>query len=124
MKKIIITEQQEQELIKQIVLQKTYPIKTNNVLLVKDYLDKNFKRGSLTEFGSNGMPTNTPVVGIISGGNVVKNLVAQQLLDILEDEFKGMFTDKIERAKFLAQVMIDWYYNRISKEGLLSVTHC
>jgi hypothetical protein len=70
------------------------------------------------------MPTNTPVVGVLSGGEVVKNLVAQQLLDILEDEFRGMFSNKIERSKFLSQVMIDWYYNKISKDGLLSVTHC
>ena len=124
MKKIIITEEQEPNLINYLVVQKTYPVNSNNVLLVKDYLDKNFKRGSLSEFGSNGMPTNTPVVGVLSGGEVVKNLVAQQLLDILEDEFRGMFSDKIERSKFLSQVMIDWYYNKISKDGLLSVTHC
>jgi hypothetical protein len=64
------------------------------------------------------------VAGMMSGGNVVKNLTARQLFDILENEFRGMFSDKIQRSKFLAQVIKDWYAGRISKEGLLSTTHC
>ena len=123
-KKIIITEKQEQILLEHLIMEKTYPVDANKVLLVKDYLDKHFKRGNLAQFGANGMPEGTPVVGILSGGEVVKNLTAQQLFDILEDEFKGMFSDKIQRSKFLAQVIKDWYAGRISKEGLLSATHC
>ena len=56
--------------------------------------------------------------------NIVKNLTARQLYDVLEDEFRGMFPDKIQLSKFLAQVIKDWYAGRISKEGLLSTTHC
>jgi hypothetical protein len=54
----------------------------------------------------------------------VKNLTAKQLFDVLEDEFRGMFDNKIQRSKFLAQVIKDWYANKISKEGLLSKTNC
>jgi hypothetical protein len=90
----------------------------------KNYLDKYFKKGNLAEFGDNGLPVNKLVVGMINNGEPVKNLTARQLLDVLEDEFKGMFNDKRQRTKFLIQVMKDWYHNRISKEGLLSVTHC
>lgn len=123
-KKIILTEIQEKELIKFMIMEKTYPINSEKVLEVKKYLDKNFKRGTLNQFGMNGLPENTPVVGILSNNEVVKNLTAKQLLDILEDEFRGMFSDKIQRKHFLKQVMIDWYYNRISKEGLTSRTNC
>lgn len=123
-KKIIITEEQEQQLLEFLILEKTYPIDTNKVLLMKNYLDKHFKRGSLAEFGANGLPVNTPVVGLLNNGQVVKNLNAKQLFDILEDEFRGMFSDKIQRSKFIVQVIKDWYNNKISKEGLLSTTHC
>lgn len=123
-KKIIITETQEQKLLEYLILERTYPIEPNKVLLVKDYLDKNFKKGNLAEFGANGLPVNTPVVGLLNNGQVVKNLTAKQLFDVLEDEFRGMFSDKIQRSKFLAQVIKDWYANKISKEGLLSTTHC
>ena len=123
-KKIIITETQEQKLLEHLIFETTYPIEPNKVLLVKNYLDKNFKKGNLAEFGANGLPVNTPVVGLLNNGQVVKNLNAKQLFDVLEDEFRGMFSDKIQRSKFLAQVIKDWYANKISKEGLLSTTHC
>ena len=123
-KKIIITETQEQKLLEYLILEKNYPIEPSKVLLVKDYLDKNFKKGNLAEFGANGLPVNTPVVGLLNNGQVVKNLTAKQLFDVLEDEFRGMFSDKIQRSKFLAQVIKDWYANKISKEGLLSTTYC
>ena len=123
-KKIIITESQEQALLEYFVMEKTYPIDPNKVLLVKKYLDKHFKKGNLAQMGSNGMPINEPVVGLIAGNEVVKNLTARQLLDVLMDEFRGMFSDKIQRSKFLALVIKDWYAGKISKEGLLSTTHC
>lgn len=123
-KKIIITEQQEQTLLEHLIMEKTYPIDPNKVLLVKAYLDKNFKKGKLAQFGDDGLPEGLSVAGMMSGGNVVKNLTARQLFDVLENEFRGMFSDKIQRSKFLAQVIKDWYAGRISKEGLLSTTHC
>lgn len=124
MRKLIITEKQEQKLLEYLVMENRYPIEPNKVLIVKNYLDKNFKRGNISEFGDNGLPTNTPVVGLLNNGEVVKNLTARQLFDLLEDEFRGMFSNKIQRSKFLAQVIKDWYANKISKEGLLSTTHC
>lgn len=123
-KKIKITESQEQQLLEFLILEQRYPIDTNKVLLVKNYLDKNFKRGNISEFGDNGLPTNTPVVGLLNNGEVVKNLNAHQLFDILEDEFRGLFSDKIQRSKFLVQVIKDWYAKKISKEGLLSISYC
>lgn len=124
-KKIIITEKQEQQLLEYLICEQTFPINTKKVLVVKDYLDTYFKKGNLSKFGDDGFPVDEPVVGMKgSDGEVVKNLTARQLLDVLEDKFKDMFSNTIEQEKFLIQVMKDWYYNRISKEGLLSVTHC
>lgn len=123
-KKIILTETQERKLVNYIIKEMTYTIEPNKVLLVKKYLDKNFQKGKLDKFGDNGMPTSMPVVGMLVNNEVVKNLTARQLLDVLEDEFRGMFNDKDKLKKFLTQVLKDWYYNRISKEGLLSKTNC
>lgn len=123
-KKIIITEKQEQQLLEHLIVEQEFPIEPKKVLIVKSYLDKNFKRGKLAEFGDNGLPVNTPVVGLMNNGEVVKNLTARQLFDVLEDEFRGMFLNKIQRSKFLAKVIQDWYANKITKDGLLSVTHC
>lgn len=122
MKKIIITEQQEEKLLEYFILEKRYPVEPSKVLIVKEYLDKNFKKGKLAEF-KNGKPTNTPVVGRLHNGEVVKNLNSRQLLDELYDEFIGMFSDRIQCLKFLSKVIKDWYNNGISKEGLLSNTY-
>lgn len=125
-KKIIITEAQEQQLLEHFIMERTYPINPDKVLLVKKYLDTHFKKGSLAQFGDDGMPVNTPVVGVITSGSedVAKNLTARQLLDVLEHEFRGMFSDKIQLSKFLVQVIKDWYAGKITKDGLLSTTHC
>ena len=47
MKKIILTEKQEQQLLEFLILEKTYPINPNKVLIVKKFLDKNFKKGTI-----------------------------------------------------------------------------
>lgn len=123
-KKIRITEKQEQILLEHLIMEKTYPVDTNKVRVVNDYLDKHFERVAIDEIGADGMPVQTKAVGLLSGGKTVKYLNARQLFDLLEDEFRGMFSDKIQRAKFLVQVIKDWYKKEISKEGLLSTTHC
>lgn len=123
-RKIKITEKQEQALLEHFIIENRFPIEPQKVLIVKNFLDKNFKRGNITEIGDNGLPINKPIVGMQNNGEIVKNLTAQQLFDILEDEFRGMFSNKIQRAKFIAQVIKDWYKNKISKEGLLSTTYC
>ena len=123
-KRIIITEEQEQKLLEHLITEQQFPIDPKKVLIVKNYLDKNFKRGNISEFGNNGLPVNNPVVGLLNNGEVVKNLNARQLFDLLEDEFRNMFSNKIQRSKFLARVIQDWYANNISKEGLLSTTNC
>jgi hypothetical protein len=127
-RKIIITETQEQQLLEHLIMEKTYPIDPTKVLHVKKYLDNHFERLNLSQFGNDGMPTNTPVVGVAAIVNgerkTVKNFTARQLFDILEHEFRGMFSDKIERSKFLAQVIKDWYAKKITDDGLLSKTNC
>lgn len=39
----------------------------------------------------------------------------------LEEEYKEMFTDKVQRTKFLKQVIKDWLNDCISGQGMLSV---
>lgn len=124
-KKIYITEEQEQMLVGHLVMETRFPINPTQVLIVKEFLDKNFQPCKLNEFGANGVPIATPIVQIKGpDGQPVKGLTARQLYDYLEPQFANMFSDKIHMSKFLVQVIKDWYYNRITKEGLLSVTHC
>lgn len=123
MKKIIINEKQEKTILSNIIYETTqFTVDPVKVLLIKDFLDKNFKRASLNGMGNDGYPSVTPIVGMIgSNGEVIKNMSDEQLFDLLCDKFKDIYANNIQRNKFIAQVMKDWFYKKISNEGLLSV---
>lgn len=127
-KKLIITEEQAAVIVKSdippIFSCKRYTINPDKVMIVKKYLDTNFKRGRMEELGDNGFPCITPIIALLSStGEVLKNMNFEQCKDMLIDKYKKMFTDDDERDKFLGQVMKDWYNNKIGLYGSLSVNH-
>ena len=131
MKKIIITEAQVHALSNIIpqnqpgkMPEKTGPYIVNpeNVLLVKKYLDSNFKKGQIENLGPDGFPAKVRIAGMMSSnGDIIQNLGEMQLEDLLIEKFKNMFLDKVERQKFLHQVLQDWFNDKIGMFGNLSV---
>jgi hypothetical protein len=133
MKKVIITEEQEKKLANKLneeILQmpvdkkmnKPYCINPDKVLLVKNFLDKNFQRGNIEDIGDNGLPRKTRIAAMMpSSGEVLRNLLDSELQDLLIDKYKNMFLDTVERELFMKQVVDDWFNNKISPIGLLSV---
>ena len=43
---------------------------------------------------------------------------------MLDDKFNSMVKDEKDSRKFLKQIIRDWFDNKISKQGLLSVNIC
>lgn len=122
-KRLFITESQFEKL-KMYESEKKFYIEPQKVLIVKKTLDKMFSRGSMDSMGSDGYPTRTNVIGMKgNNGEVVKNMTFEQVLDLLEDKFHNVYTDKEKRSRFLKQVLNDWYNKKISKEGMLSVNN-
>lgn len=126
--KLVINENQAKKLIQLIHEEcccKQYSYSPENVLIVKKYLDANFKKGNLEGMGEDGTPSNTPIVVMINTqtGKPAQNMFDHQLHELLIDKFQNMFTDKDERSKFLGQVMRDWYEDKIGLYGSLSVNH-
>lgn len=101
------------ELIKGKILRETY---SDKIDLVKRFLDKNFMRASTQKDGKD--------VGIFVklNGNIPtdESLWKQDVLDILDDEFNNIISDKKERDGFLSQLVDDWYNKKITKYGSLS----
>lgn len=123
-KRIYITESQYNELKNRLSedINGKYFIDPEKVLIVKNYLDKNFVKASIPCMGSDGYPTVLPVVGLKGAdGAVMKNMTDKQLFFMLQNHFYKMFSDGEERDKFLKQIIKDWYYDKISKEGIPSV---
>ncbi len=101
------------ELIKGKILRESY---SDKIDLVKRFLDKNFMRASTQKDGKD--------VGIFVklNGNIPtdESLWKQDVLDILDDEFNNIISDKKERDGFLSQLVDDWYNKKITKYGSLS----
>ena len=101
------------ELIKGKILRESY---SDKIDLVKRFLDKNFMRASTQKDGKD--------VGIFVklNGNIPtdESLWKQDVLDILDDEFNNIISDKKERDGFFSQLVDDWYNKKITKYGSLS----
>lgn len=123
-KRILVTEEQMRNLLEEEAdkVKVSFYVEPEKVLLVKKYLDKAFKRGVINGIDDNGYPKTIQIVGMIGGdGNIVRNLTDLQLFYLLQDRFSGIYGDKKHRDSLLRQIIKDWYHNKISKEGLLSV---
>lgn len=119
-KSIIITEEQENELKK--ALSENYFVETDKVKVVRDFLDSHFERGANPVIGGDGYPSMKPIMGLKIGdpNNSTKPMTPSQVFYMLQDRFKGMYSDRRQRDAFLKQVLIDWYNKGISYDGMLS----
>lgn len=123
MRRIIIKENDECKIISDLISEAFYP-NADKVLFIKKYLDKNFQRQSIDDIDSNGYPCISPsVIMMSSNGQPLKTMQPSEFLMFLDDKFHKMISDEGDRKKFLKQVIKDWYYNKISKNGLLSVNY-
>lgn len=123
MRHILINENKENEIISELISEAFYP-NADKVLFIKNYIDKNFQRQNLDDIDTNGYPCISPSVVMMScSGQPLKTMQPKEFLLFLDDKFHGMIADESDRKKFLKQVIKDWYNNKISKNGLLSVNH-
>ena len=133
MRKVIISEQQEKELIKKLneevyqmpvdkKMNKPYTINPDKVLVVKKFLDGNFQKGNAEFIGNNGRLAKVRIISIPdSNGESLRDLTPDNLVDLLIDRFKNMFLDQKERELFMKQVVKDWINDKITVNGILTV---
>lgn len=104
------------------ILQESFCPISDMVLIVKKFLDKNFSRQLQDDIDANGYPKKKCVVTMLStDGQPLKTMSMRELLLMLDDKFNSMVKDENDRRKFLKQIIRDWFDNKISKQGILSV---
>jgi hypothetical protein len=104
------------------ILQESFYPSSDMVLLVKRFLDRNFARQLQDDIDSNGYPKKKCVVTMLStDGQPLKTMSMRELLLMLDDKFNSMVKDETDRRNFLKQIIRDWFDNKISKQGILSV---
>ena len=117
MKKIIISEHNERQLFQNILNE---AMTLDKVSIIKDFLDRNFKRADTTEIDDKGMVNSKPlVVWIDKHENPVKTMTDVQLFYLLQEKYKNLFADKTERDTFLKKLIKAWYNKKISKYGTI-----
>lgn len=102
-----------------------YSINPEKVKIVQKFLDDNYKKATFCKVGPDGMPMTTKIVGLIDkpSGRVLQNMYLEDLEDQIITQFQNMFSDKIERQLFMNRVINDWFDDKITPLGLLSVNH-
>lgn len=104
------------------ILQESFCPLSDMVLMVKKFLDKGFTRQLQDDIDSNGYPKKKCVVMMLSTDKQpLKTMSMRELLLMLDDKFNSMVKDEKDRRSFLKQIIRDWFDNKISKQGLLSV---
>lgn len=119
--KTIITSQQALNEAVDYLLSEAFVPSAEKTALIKDFLDKNFIRQYIDDVDENGYPKKTPVAGMVSGGQVLKQLPVRELMLLLVDKFRKMMNNENDLKLFMQQVIKDWFNKSISKEGILSV---
>ena len=110
-----------EDILGNILQESFYPI-SDMVLIVKKFLDKNFARQLQDDIDSNGYPKKKCVVTMLStDGQPLKTMSMRELLLMLDDKFNSMVKDEKDRRNLLKQIIRDWFDNKISKQGILSV---
>lgn len=120
-KNIIINENINDYVIKRLLSETFYPT-ASRVLMIKNHLDKNFVKNKVDDINNDGLPCKTFMAMMVDDRhNPLKSFKPKELLDYLDDKFNAIIADKNDRKKFLQQIIKDWFNNKISKEGILSV---
>lgn len=104
------------------ILQESFFPMGEKVIMVKKFLDKGFRKQLQDDITADGYPTKKCVVILKSADNQdLKTMSMRELLLMLDDKFNSMVKDEKDRRKFLKQIIRDWFDNKITKQGLLSV---
>lgn len=120
MKKILINENTENEIIDSLLTESFSP-SAEKVLLIKNYIDKNFAKVEIDDIDENGYPTKDKMVNLLSSGQPLKTMTLGEFLLMLDDKFHSIINDDGDRKKFLKQIIKDWYMGKLTKNGVLSV---
>jgi hypothetical protein len=89
------------------------------ILVIKDFLDKNFQRGHMTKTDENGEPFACQlVVRLDQDGKPSKSMTDVQLFRYLQAKFKDILPES-ERDMFLKNVIKAWYDKKITRNGSL-----
>lgn len=103
------------------LLNENYDI-SDKVSLVSKYLDSNYIKADRDMLDKNydSVPQMLVIMKDSKGQPSKHVFTLEQLFHKIQYKYQNIITDKEERDKFLWQLTNDWFYNKISKNSVLS----
>ena len=114
----------EKALINRMIEESVYYPDPEKVVILKNFLDKNFTKENVPDVNSNGLPSSTVVASMKNqNGAAIETMKPIDLFYFMQERFKNIESNENDRDRLLKQVLKDWFANKISKEGGLSVNY-
>ena len=116
-KRIVINEEQVN------LISGKYPVDPRKVLLVKRYLDKSFRKGTIPYVNNKGVPDDMVVIEMLnSNGDTERTMTKEKLFLLLQSRFndeKRLFADRDKCDRFLRFIIDKWMANDIGRDGMV-----
>lgn len=103
------------------MLSEAFVPNAQQVVIIKKYLDSNFRRTFIDDIDEFAKPIKRPAITRLIMGQEVETIEGSELVDILAEKFPNMIGNEEDAKKFMTQVVKDWFDKKISDNGILSV---
>ena len=122
MKTIIISEIQQKNLIKNII-KESFDFTSEQIKLIKNYLDNNFMRADMTQLNDKGYPDNKEIVVMVDKNKQpIKYMTDVELFYLIQDHFQNINNNAKLRDDFLKKIIIQWYNKeKMLNQGILKI---
>lgn len=122
-KKIIMTAPQFNSLVMEEIgktIELKYPVDCDKVLLIKDFLDKNFHKDVEDAYSPEGIVVKQPVVFVMNTqGMPVEKIDNETLFDRVFHANRNMYLDQNRLNRFIRKVVEKWLEDKIDQNGML-----
>lgn len=95
---------------------------SNKVKLITDYLNSHFIKADYDTIDKSGEIVNKPLVILLNNKRQPTDfhITLQDLFYRIQYKFQHILSNSSERDKFIKQIILDWYQNKISSNYNLS----
>lgn len=119
---VYITEEQEREISRRI-MSEALVVNSDQVSDIVNYLNGFFvpKIDYAGDVGTDGLPCSALEIVYTVNGQELQKLKQKELLDVVDNKFRGFVKDDASRKAYFSKVIDDWLKGKVQKTGQLTV---
>lgn len=119
---VYISEKQERDITKRI-MSEALVVNSDQVSDIVNYLTSFFVPGIdyAGDIGNDGLPCSTLDITYMVNGQPLQKVKKEELLDIINNKYRGFVKDDASRKAYFARIIDDWLAKKVKKTGQLTV---